>query len=111
MSEKWVLVPVEPSEQMLDASWHQAGESRQMRERYHHRIKRHYDVMLSAAPPIPDDVWAEMVERGARALAGDEWAGQYDRPRFRRDAEDCLRAALGIDRAAADAVHEPESKP
>lgn len=117
MSEKWVLVPVEPSEQMLDASWHQAGESRQMRERYHHRIKRHYDVMLSAAPPIPDDVWSEMVERGKRALMARDAMCSQGRCSYppgcmcEAEASACLRAALGIDRAAADAVHEPESKP
>ena len=35
-----------------------------------------------------------MVEAGAMALAGDEWKGIHDRPRFLRDARECLSAAL-----------------
>lgn len=71
MSEKWVLAP----------TWKLEG-----------------GAMNYSVPPIPDDVWSEMVERGATALAGDEWAGPNDRPRFREEASRCLRAALGLER-------------
>lgn len=39
----------EPDEGMLDAYWHQAGESKEMRPRTHHSAKRYYQVMIDAA--------------------------------------------------------------
>jgi hypothetical protein len=43
------LVPVEPTEAMLRASWRQAGESEEMWPRYRARMARHYAAMLSAS--------------------------------------------------------------
>jgi hypothetical protein len=42
-----VVVPVMPSEAMLDAYWHQTGESREMRSRTHASMCRYYSAMLS----------------------------------------------------------------
>lgn len=44
-----VLVPREPTEAMLDAYWHQTGESREMRERTHAYMRRYWEAMLTAA--------------------------------------------------------------
>ena len=44
-----IAAMMEPSERMLDASWHAAGESKQMRARTHAHYKRHYAYMLQAA--------------------------------------------------------------
>jgi hypothetical protein len=44
----WAVVPVEPTEAMLDASWKQTGESKEMRPRTHHHYARHYRAMLNA---------------------------------------------------------------
>jgi len=49
--EGWKLVPIEPTEAMLDASWKLTGESKEMRARVHDRYKRHYQAMLAATPP------------------------------------------------------------
>lgn len=45
----------EPTPEMLDESWRQSGESREMRERYHQRIKRHFERMLQASPLNPEN--------------------------------------------------------
>lgn len=39
----------EPTEGMLDGSWHQTGESKEMRARTHHHYRRHYQAMIDAA--------------------------------------------------------------
>lgn len=73
---------------------------------------------LEFRPPIPEPVWAAMVERGARAMVDRSVSnipeghrlGAVNWPHFLANSEACLRAALGLDRAAADAVHEPEEK-
>lgn len=44
------LVPIEPTEEMLDAYWHRAGESKEMRPRTHHSAKSYYNAMINAAP-------------------------------------------------------------
>lgn len=129
MSEKWVLVPSVATNTMCDA-----GEGFNIRcgcpdcdLTAWDKVAEGYSAMLSAVPPIPDSVLAEMVERGARAICRYEIAvyptDLVEREKYMRgyveekwhdyteQAEACLRAALGIDRAAADAVHEPESKP
>lgn len=49
-AQGFVMVPVEPTEDMLDASWEQTGESREMRERTHARFARHYRAMIAARP-------------------------------------------------------------
>ena len=51
--------------------------------------------------------WNEVCDREKymRGYVEEKW---HD---YTEQAEACIRAALGIDRAAADAVHEPESKP
>lgn len=57
--DKWVLVPVRPdwSRAMLNALGRGTiGDPRGL-----------YRDMLAARPAIPDDVWEQMVERGARA--------------------------------------------
>lgn len=46
----WQLVPVRPTEEMLDAYWGQTGESEAMRSRVQARAKMYYHVMLAAAP-------------------------------------------------------------
>lgn len=66
---------------------------------------------LEFRPPIPEPVWAAMVERGARsdaAFDGREFStmGRADRSRYTARAEASLRAALGLDRAAADSRAE-----
>lgn len=109
MSEKWVLVPERPTREMCGSDY----------------IAEDYEYALSAVPPIPPDVFAEMVERGARATFlmrnGSKTCWAWDssglddehpgaRERYLKDAEACLHAALGIGRAAADAVHEPEER-
>jgi hypothetical protein len=48
-SLEYVLVPREPTEAMLDAYWHQAGESKEMRLRTHSSARRYYTAMLTAA--------------------------------------------------------------
>ena len=107
MSEKWVLVPVEPTHTMCDQ-----GEGYNLRcgcpncdlEAWE-KVAAGYTAMLSAVPPIPDDVWSEMVERGKRAvMALDALCsrGHCSYPvdcMCEADASACLRAALGIDRA------------
>jgi hypothetical protein len=45
----WQLVPVEPTEAMLDAYWTQTGESKEMRSRTHAYMRRYYRAMLAAA--------------------------------------------------------------
>lgn len=39
----------EPSEEMLDAYWHQTGESKEMRLRTHAYMKRYFAAMIDAA--------------------------------------------------------------
>lgn len=98
--DEWGFVPLWPTKDMLT----RASEN----------ISRGHGVPLTlgevqvvylgavhAAPPIPPDVWEQMVERGARAIKSNDpicdktcW-----RPRdcaCRADARACLRAALGI---------------
>lgn len=60
-----------------------------------------YDSQEGPPPPIPPDVWEQMVERGARALlkAQDgEWDTALDGTKtlWLADSAACLRAALGI---------------
>jgi hypothetical protein len=50
----YAIVPKEPTETMLDAYWHQCGESKEMRERTHAYGRRYYQAMLAAAP-IPEN--------------------------------------------------------
>ncbi|MGU3398829.1 hypothetical protein ACLBWS_03665 [Brucellaceae bacterium D45D] len=40
----------EPNEAMLDAYWHQAGESKEMRSRTHISERRYWQVMFDASP-------------------------------------------------------------
>lgn len=44
------LVPVEPTDEMLDAYWEQTGESREMRARTHAYMRRYWSAMLTASP-------------------------------------------------------------
>lgn len=87
--DKWVLVPVRPdwSRAMLNALGRGTiGDPRGL-----------YRDMLAARPAIPDDVWEQMVERGARAIHEREMGKGY--PIWEEglaDAAACLRAALGI---------------
>lgn len=53
--EGWKLVPVEPTDEMLDASRRQAGESREMRERYFASMRRHWSRLLASAPTPPQE--------------------------------------------------------
>ena len=48
--EGWKLVPVEPTEAMLDAYWKQTGESKEMRSRTHAYMRRYWSAMLAATP-------------------------------------------------------------
>lgn len=48
--DRFVLVPREPTEAMLDAHWNMTGESVEMRSRVHERAKAHWAAMLAAAP-------------------------------------------------------------
>jgi hypothetical protein len=48
--EGWRLMPIEPTENMLDVYWRQSGESWEMRLRYHNYARRYYDNLLAAAP-------------------------------------------------------------
>jgi len=98
MSERWVLVPVE------GGGWASVSivDVKNMR------------ALISAVPPIPEPVWAEMVERGARAICGynhrngdygmtpsDVWKREARARRFyTAEAEACLRAALGMNGAS-----------
>lgn len=45
----FVMVPVEPTEAILDAFWHQAGESKEMRSRVHARARHYWRAMIEAA--------------------------------------------------------------
>jgi hypothetical protein len=45
----YVVVPREPTEEMLDAYWHQTGESAEMRQRTKSYARRYYIAMLNAA--------------------------------------------------------------
>lgn len=49
----WKLVPVEPTEEILDAYWRQTGESREMRSRVHERARHYWQAQLAVplAPP------------------------------------------------------------
>jgi len=69
MSE-WVLVPLDPTEAMLDRGASEEGWKR----------------MLAARPPIPHDVWEAMWKRAYVALWTD---GEYN------GVDAALRAALG----------------
>ena len=106
MSEKWILVPTVATNRMCDA-----GEGFNIRcgcpdcdLTAWDKVAEGYSAMLSAVPPIPEPVLVEMVERGARALAleagEEEWPAKPEFYRFQ--ASSCLRAALGLDRAAAN---------
>ena len=100
MSEKWVLAPTELTIDMLHA----------VHDAYVDKDDV-YGIAIAAIPPIPDSVLAEMVERGARAI-DEVLEGPVNNQDFGRQlrqwelakqlASACLRAALGIDRAAAD---------
>ncbi|APX66301.1 hypothetical protein AV944_11180 [Sphingomonas sp. LK11] len=62
--EGWKLVPVEPTEAMLDAYWKQTGESKEMRSRTHAYMRRYWSAMLAATPaPAVDAVPAGEVEQ------------------------------------------------
>lgn len=50
----WKVVPEVPTEEMLDAYWHQTGESKEMRSRTHAYMLRYYPAMLSSSPDIED---------------------------------------------------------
>lgn len=50
----YVLVPVEPTEAVLDAFWRQSGESQQMRGRTHLSAYWYWKRMLEAAQPNGD---------------------------------------------------------
>lgn len=65
VTEGWQLVPKEPTEEMLDAYWHQTGESKEMRSRTHAYMRRYYSAMLSASPePVGDrDVLIERLQQ------------------------------------------------
>ena len=62
---------------------------------------------LEFRPPIPESAWAEMVERGAGAVH-EEMFGSIDFEIDIERASVCLRAALGLDRAAANGSSEEE---
>ena len=49
-AEGMAVVPVIPTEEMLDAYWDQTGESREMRARTHVSMRRYYAAMLAVAP-------------------------------------------------------------
>ena len=60
----WVLVPREPTEAILDAFWHQAGESKEMRSRVHVRARHYWRAMIDAASPLPTGTdYAGPIER------------------------------------------------
>ncbi|MDO6966930.1 hypothetical protein [Rhizobium alvei] len=50
MTDAWKMVPLEPTEEMLDAYWKLTGESKEMRARTHAYMRRYYKAMLAAAP-------------------------------------------------------------
>ena len=76
---EWVLVPVEPTEAMLDREYSPISD---------------WKKMVDARPPIPRAVWDAMVERSAEA-SDYYWRYIDYRPIYRRDADTALRAALG----------------
>lgn len=88
MSEKWVLVPVDLTEEMGD----------ELRAIEFEGPQGPWSNALHYHPPIPDDVWSEMVERGARAICIEDGADpdKYASANH-RCAEACICAALGID--------------
>jgi len=45
-----VMVPKEPTQDMVDAYWTQSGESREMKDRTLIRSLRYYEAFLVAAP-------------------------------------------------------------
>lgn len=63
----WKLVPVEPTEAILDAYWRQAGESKEMRPRTHFSARRYWSEMLAVVPTHPPS--GEMREATERARA------------------------------------------
>lgn len=89
MSEEWVLVPAEASDEMaiVCAPYDQTAVS-------------FYRAMLAARPPIPRPVWDAMVERAARAAQAvleSRWEDldESEQGGAQRMAEAALRAALG----------------
>jgi len=89
---KWVLVPWIISDEMFDAGFDGSDHQESWRN------------MLAARPPIPPDVWEQMVDWGARALcAMAKENGNQCTARSPFNACGCwpastrvLRAALGI---------------
>lgn len=55
IADGWQLVPLEPTEAILDGFWRQSGESREMRARVHERARYYWRAMLTAAPQAKDD--------------------------------------------------------
>jgi hypothetical protein len=47
-----VVMPLEASEQMLDAHWEQTGESEAMRPRTHAYMQRYYRAMVAVSPHV-----------------------------------------------------------
>lgn len=45
-----VVVPKEPTEEQLQVSWIQAGESESLRKKYFARARRHYQLMIAKSP-------------------------------------------------------------
>lgn len=85
-AERWVLVPLDKLDEFLsDLRWLEGkGADRNKAAKV-------------CRPSIPDDVWEQMVERGARAIHEREMGKGY--PIWEEglaDAAACLRAALGI---------------
>jgi len=80
----WQLVPKEPTDEMLEASFGQAGESNEMRKRHCVRMRRHYIAMLAAAltPPVQpvSDEPLTMSMFGSRADLEAANAKQSDEP-------------------------------
>lgn len=69
----WVLVPVEPTEAMLDVYWHQAGESKEMRTRTHHHARNKYAELLAAAPVAPMSTSGE-IAAWRQKFKSDPWS-------------------------------------
>ena len=95
MSE-WVLVPVEPTEEMLDREYSPISD---------------WGKMVEARPPTPRSVWDAMVERGARESWNKfaDYRGDWDldvkddtKVIARHEWEVGFRAALGNPKVEGD---------
>lgn len=81
-----------------DATDHMQAEGYEQNE----HMDEAWHNMLAARPPIPPDVWEQMVERGARARCNSFGAIPWDeaddemRDHYQSAVSEILAAALGI---------------